>query len=151
MDTFGPHNTEADIADYVSSAFTPCQIERELADSKTVFLLAEDSEGPIGFAKLRNGPVPDCVLGWKPVELERLYVDKTWFGRGVAALLMAAVLSEADSRDHQSVWLGVWEHNLRARAFYKKYGFEVVGTKDFFLGDDRQTDLIMERPSDSGE
>jgi ribosomal protein S18 acetylase RimI-like enzyme len=43
------------------------------------------------------------------------------------------------------VWLGVWEHNTRAIRFYEAHGFSPAGSHDFFLGSDRQTDIIMRR------
>ncbi|HEX7807692.1 MAG TPA: GNAT family N-acetyltransferase, partial [Thermoanaerobaculia bacterium] len=45
----------------------------------------------------------------------------------------------------QSVWLGVWEHNPRAIAFYEKCGFRITGKHPFLLGSDLQTDLVMTR------
>jgi ribosomal protein S18 acetylase RimI-like enzyme len=44
------------------------------------------------------------------------------------------------------VWLGVWEHNPRAIAFYKKYGFISVGEHPFPLGGDLQRDIVMAKP-----
>ena len=43
------------------------------------------------------------------------------------------------------MWLGVWERNWRAQAFYRKWEFTVVGDHVFLLGSDAQTDLLMER------
>ena len=43
------------------------------------------------------------------------------------------------------VWLDVWEKNLRAIAFYRKWGFIEVGEQTFQLGDDLQQDLLMAR------
>jgi diamine N-acetyltransferase len=41
------------------------------------------------------------------------------------------------------MWLSVWERNPRAIAFYGKCGFRMVGSKDFWVGSDRQTDHVM--------
>jgi ribosomal protein S18 acetylase RimI-like enzyme len=51
------------------------------------------------------------------------------------------------------LWLGVWERNLRALAFYRKWRFDVVGEQIFELGDDPQRDLTMRRDvqSSTGE
>ena len=135
------------MSEYVATAFSPQQIESEIADPRNVFFVAEESDGLAGFAKLRDGAVPSCVQGQSAIEVERMYVGKEWFGTGVAVRLMDVVLDEAAGMNRQSVWLGVWEHNLRAKAFYGKYGFHVVGAKDFLVGTDRQTDLVMERPN----
>lgn len=50
----------------------------------------------------------------------------------------------AATRGARSLWLGVWEHNPRAVAFYGKYGFRRVGQHTFVLGGDAQTDWLME-------
>ena len=42
--------------------------------------------------------------------------------------------------------LGLWEHNPRAIAFYRKAGFAEVGEHAFPLGDDPQRDIVMARP-----
>ena len=42
-----------------------------------------------------------------------------------------------------TLWLGVWERNVRAQAFYRKQGFTVVGSQIFRLGSDPQRDLVM--------
>ena len=59
---------------------------------------------------------------------------------------MAAVFAAARARGAQTVWLGVWEHNARAIAFYHKHGFEDVGSHEFVLGTDHQIDRLMARP-----
>jgi ribosomal protein S18 acetylase RimI-like enzyme len=43
------------------------------------------------------------------------------------------------------MWLQVWERNERAIAFYKRWGFEVVGVGSKELGNSTGTDLIMVR------
>ncbi|NUO82171.1 hypothetical protein HUU05_19035 [candidate division KSB1 bacterium] len=46
------------------------------------------------------------------------------------------------------MWLGVWERNAAAIAFYRKAGFVEVGTQTFQLGEDRQRDFLMARRVD---
>ena len=54
--------------------------------------------------------------------------------------------SEAlQQRGSTTAWLGVWEHNPRAIAFYRKWGFTPVGEHCFAVGDDPQRDVILER------
>ena len=45
-----------------------------------------------------------------------------------------------------SLWLGVWDQNRGAIAFYQREGFTQVGEYAFMLGNDRQNDLLLERP-----
>ena len=45
----------------------------------------------------------------------------------------------------RTLWLGVWERNPRAIAFYTKCGFVDVGEHAFVFGTDEQTDRVMAR------
>ena len=81
----------------------------------------------------------------EPLELWRFYVDKVHHGRGIARQMMEAVIDVARERGAATLWLGVWEHNTRAQAFYRKSGFVVVGSHTFVLGADVQTDCLMAR------
>lgn len=54
--------------------------------------------------------------------------------------------AEIKARGSDVVWLGVWERNARAIAFYKKYGFVERGEHVFLLGHDRQRDIVMACP-----
>jgi ribosomal protein S18 acetylase RimI-like enzyme len=79
------------------------------------------------------------------MEVVRFYVDRPWHGRGVAHQLMAAAADAAQAAGARTLWLGVWERNPRAIAFYRKCGFEDVGTQIFVLGADHQQDLVLAR------
>jgi len=75
-------------------------------------------------------------------------VDHAWHGRGIAQRLMQATIDEAAAAGATTVWLGVWEHNARAIAFYGKHGFVDVGSHEFLVGSDPQTDRVMVRNLD---
>ena len=77
------------------------------------------------------------------MELWRFYVDKPFHGQGVAVSLMAAAKQRARERGATTLWLGVWERNARAQAFYRKQGFTKVGSQVFVVGSDPQTDHVM--------
>jgi ribosomal protein S18 acetylase RimI-like enzyme len=150
-DTFEGSSPPEDMAQYLAEAFTPAQQAREIADPAGIVLVGEDRSdaGPvslIGYAHLVAGAAPAAVTGPGPIELKRIYVDRAWHGRGVARALMDAALDAARRRGAGTVWLGVWEHNPRAIAFYSKYGFTRVGHHTFVLGTDAQTDWLFARP-----
>jgi GNAT superfamily N-acetyltransferase len=144
-ETFAADNRPEDMAGYLASAFSVEQTERELSDPRATWLVAEIDGAAAGYAKLHAGESPECVRGPYPVELARIYAARDWLGRGVGASLLRACLDEARRRGHRTVWLGVWERNERARAFYRKWDFRDTGTQTFQLGADAQTDVVMER------
>ena len=115
----------------------------ELADPDYVTLLIEDGTSLAAYAQVRRHEPPPCVTGPAPIELYRFYVDRLWHGQGVAQTLMAAVRDAARAFGGGTLWLGVWEHNPRAIAFYNKCGFRDVGSTSFYVGPDRQTDRVM--------
>jgi ribosomal protein S18 acetylase RimI-like enzyme len=149
-DTFGPDNTAEDMTAYLAQAFGPEKQASELADPGTTFLIAEIEEESVGYARLRESPAPECVPAGRPIEIVRFYALASWIGRGVGAALIARCLEHARQRGCDIVWLDVWERNLRAIAFYRRWGFTEVGTQAFVLGSDVQRDLLMARPVDVG-
>lgn len=144
-ETFAEFNKPEDLAAYYAEAFGVEKQATELADTNLTFFIAEVEERAAGYAKLQRGDAPSCVKGEKPCELARLYISKEWFGRGVGEALMQACVNEARETGHKTLWLGVWEKNERAKAFYRKWGFRETGSHIFMLGSDVQTDLLLER------
>lgn len=145
-DAFGAQNRPENIEAYVAATYGPELQAAELRDPARATLLVEMEASLIGYAQLREGPAPSVVRGPAPIELLRFYVDRPWHGRGVAPALMGAVIELARSRGGGTLWLGVWEQNPRAIAFYAKSGFADVGSQPFQLGTDLQRDRVMSRP-----
>jgi diamine N-acetyltransferase len=145
IDSFAADNTPKNLNCYSTAAFSPEKQAQELADPVSKFLIAENDEAVVGYARLKSGPAPEAVSGSKPMEIARFYARKAWIRKGVGTRLMKACLGEAKQADCDVVWLGVWKRNLQAIAFYRKWGFSKVGTQVFQLGDDAQRDWLMAR------
>jgi ribosomal protein S18 acetylase RimI-like enzyme len=144
-ETFAADNTAEDMSAYLASSFNLAQQRAELADSASMFLIADAAGQPAGYAKLHSGAPSEGIEATNPIELVRLYVDKKWLGSGVGAALMQACLEEAAKSGFDKIWLGVWEKNARAQAFYRKWDFRTFGEHVFQLGADAQTDILMQR------
>ena len=143
-DAFGADNDPADLALHLARSYGVAQQAAELAHPAITTLVASVDGELTGYAQLRVGRPPACVRAARPLELWRFYVARPWHGRGVAQDLMAATIAAARGRGAASLWLGVWERNPRAQAFYKKSGFVDVGSQTFLVGTDEQTDRVME-------
>ncbi len=140
-----PKNAPDDLNHYMRQAFSVDQISAELADEKSIFLIAEINAKPAGYAKLIPDNIEQGITADRPVELSRLYSHQEFLGKGVGQNLMDACFERARRHDHDVMWLGVWEYNPRARRFYEKNGFGAVGRHTFQLGSDPQTDLLMQK------
>jgi ribosomal protein S18 acetylase RimI-like enzyme len=75
-----------------------------------------------------------------------MYVVPDHHGGGAAAALMEAGLSWAAKVGGRAVWLGVNQNNHRAQRFYRKHGFDIVGTRTFPVGAVLENDFVMVRP-----
>ena len=143
MATFAPDNDAAQLASYVETAYVPEAQAAELSNPDITTLLAcDDDDAIIGFAQLRGGSPPPCVADLSAIELWRFYVDPAWHGQGVAASPHGCGDRSRAAAGARTFWLGVWERNLRAQAFYRKHGFTPVGSQIFMFGTEPQTDQI---------
>ena len=145
-DTFGSANTVEDMDLHCQASYGEAMQLAEIADPQMATLVCEHDGNLIAFAQLHWSDAPDCVSAKSPGEIQRIYVAKAWHGKGIAHQLMASCLKEMVDRETDVVWLGVWERNPRAIAFYKKIGFSEVGSHVFPLGTDPQRDIVMVRP-----
>ena len=144
-ETFAKDNSEEDMTAYLQANFTVERLEEELSVPHSIFLIAECAGKPKGYAKLNKGTEEVCVEGSSAIEIVRLYLLTEAIGIGLGSALMQACLHYAIEHGFLTIWLGVWEHNPQAIAFYRKWGFEQVGSHVFQLGNDQQTDLILQK------
>jgi len=145
-ETFADSTSAADMAAYLAAHYSPDIQRAEIEDDRTTTLIASDGGEMLGYAQIRDNDVPECVADRGAIELVRLYVDPAWHGRGVAIALLTRAETSARERRAGAMWLGVWEHNHRANAFYRKHGYSDVGEHVFMLGADAQRDLILAKP-----
>ena len=141
-DTFTGTCTEADMQTFLDQYYNPVQLGDELNNRETFCFFAEREGKPVAYLQFmedyKNFPL---MKKWKALELKRIYVLKEFHGMGIAQKLMDHYLQFATENKYEVVWLGVWEHNLRAQKFYEKYGFVNTGyTHDFPIGNTPQTD-----------
>ena len=75
-----------------------------------------------------------------------IYHIKSAFKRlGIGRALINYAFDQAKSLSKEYIWLGVWEHNPAALAFYKKLGFLAFSDHRFNLGGDLQRDVLMKK------
>ena len=144
-DTFDEYNSPENMIRYINETFTKKIIEHEMKQPGTVFFLAFDETRAVGYAKIRNAHTPKELHNTSALEIERLYAHRDYVGKRVGYILMQTCLAYARKKDVKTVWLGVWEHNARAIAFYEKNGFIKFSEHTFMLGEDAQTDWLMKK------
>ena len=84
-------------------------------------------------------------MGPDDLEIRRIYLLSRFHGGGLGARLMATALEGARDLGAPRVWLGVYDGNARAIAFYGRQGFAPAGRRDFRVGARTYDDLVMAR------
>lgn len=156
---------------YLTEAYTPTAISKDLANEQSQFFVARlkstrgtENGKVVGFIQMKFGTTEPCIPPDVPMcEVHRIYVSVDHLGGGTGQLMMERGLKWAQDQSLGSkrvdgaadvingdvegkragVWLGVWDENVKAERFYRRFGFERVGEHDFVIGDTKQTDTVM--------
>lgn len=142
-ETFESICSPEDLADFLVKTYGE-EIQRaELADPSRPAWVLEIDGVPSGFAQLRLDHREPCVAGKRPAELQRIYLLRAVQRGGLGAALMDTSVAAARAWGADVVWLGVWEHNAKALAFYARQGFREAGDHIFRIGQQIDRDLIL--------
>lgn len=144
-ESFEKFNSMENMTLYIDKCLTLDQIKEDIKTPGTNFFLAITDNQLVGYIKTNEGPGPKELSKVKTLEIERIYVDKKYHGEGIGKSLFDKCIQLAKIKRIKTVWLGVWEHNHKAIAFYKKGGFKKFGDHIFMLGRDPQTDWLMKK------
>jgi ribosomal protein S18 acetylase RimI-like enzyme len=145
-DTYGVYNTPENMRLFIEKHYSTLQLLHELADNAVQYYLAFNGKVPAGYMKLRTGAEnPPALNGQKHIEIERIYVLPAFKGQKIGKQLVEHACRVATQQGYQVIWLGVWEENKNACAFYNKQGFVVFGEHAFVLGTEAQRDWLMKK------
>lgn len=143
LDTYAPSLDGADLLAHCLKNNRADAFAVWLADPATIVTVAEIEPGhaPLGYAVLTR---PNFPIALKPtdIELRRIYSLRQAHGTGVGPALMARAIEDAARLGAERLLLGVWEQNARARTFYERHGFRVIGTREFQVGSEVHIDPI---------
>ena len=141
-ESFAGYNTEANMDKFLTEQFSKEKLMAEAGESGNIFLLAYADNKPAGYLFLKEG-TDTALQSTNALEISRIYSRTSFIGKGIGKALMQAAIERAISMNKDCIWLGVWENNHRAIAFYTKFGFSKFSEHDFVLGDDVQRDWLM--------
>lgn len=141
--TFSEHNNAEDMEAYLKTSYAIEKLTAEINNPESEFYFAKENENIIGYLKINTGKAQTEIKNLDAFEIERIYVDQAYLGKKIGQILFQKALQLAKQKKAAYVWLGVWEENNRAIAFYKKNGFVPFDKHIFKLGNDEQTDIMM--------
>ncbi|MFZ3579940.1 GNAT family N-acetyltransferase [Virgibacillus sp. DJP39] len=142
-DTFKDQNSPENMKVYRESAFNSKQLAEELSNIYTEFYFVFYHNEVVGYLKVNTNDAQSEEMGDESLEIERIYIKNKFQRHGLGKYLLNKAIEIAEERNKKEIWLGVWEKNENAIAFYKKIGFVKTGSHSFYMGDEEQIDFIM--------
>lgn len=143
LDTYATHGIRPAIAREVSSGFAIERIAASIATAGRAFLLAERDGHLIGFAQVTLRAAHTLVPEADAAELDKLYVQERFTGRGIGVALLTRAQEWAAGHGCPLLWLTAWVGNGRALAFYRHQGFDERGsTPHVFEGESHENRLF---------
>ncbi|ATH94337.1 GNAT family acetyltransferase [Bacillus glycinifermentans] len=142
-ETFKHQNSPENMNAYLERAFNLSQLESELSNRSSQFFFVYFHNEVAGYLKVNINDAQSEEMGDESLEIERIYIKNNFQKHGLGKYLFNKAVEIAKERNKKKVWLGVWEKNENAIAFYKKMGFVQTGAHSFYMGDEEQTDFIM--------
>ncbi|WP_088344929.1 GNAT family N-acetyltransferase [Bacillus cereus] len=142
-ETFKGQNSPQNMIAYLEKAFNLKQLEKELSNVASQFFFVYFNNEVAGYLKVNTNDAQSEEMGDESLEIERIYIKGEFQKHGLGKYLLNKSIEIAMEHNKKKIWLGVWEKNENAIAFYKKMGFVQTGVHSFYMGDEEQFDFIM--------
>lgn len=144
IETFSAANTPENMEIYIQEHFNTTQVASEINNPESMFYLATLDTNTLGYLKLNFGNAQTDTVNPQAMEIQRLYVLKAFQGKKIGQLFLNHAVKIGQQAGVESIWLGAWEENHNAIEFYSKNDFIEFDKYSFTLGNEVQTDLLME-------
>ncbi len=142
---FEAYNDPERFEAYCAKSFSMAQFRAEFEHPQSAFWFGWEGETLAAYLKLNFDQHPVELGSEQTVQVERLYVDPAYQGRRLGEQLLDFTYQQAQSIHAKWIWLSVWQENPPALRFYERCGYEIFGTKTFWLGDEAQTDWLVRK------
>lgn len=143
IETFKQQNSPESLNTYLERAFNLKQLEKELSNISSKFFFVYLNHKIAGYLKVNTNGAQSEEMGDESLEIERIYIKRHFQKHGLGKYLLNKAMEIAMQQNIKKIWLGVWEENKNAIAFYEKMGFIQAGSHSFLMGDEEQIDFIM--------
>ncbi|HWK22337.1 MAG TPA: GNAT family N-acetyltransferase [Ureibacillus sp.] len=142
-ETFKDQNTAENMQNYLDKAFDLKKLKKELSNANSQFFFAFVHNEVAGYLKLNTEDAQSEAMGNDALEIERIYIKSDYQKMGLGKYLLTKAIEISLAQNKSNIWLGVWEKNDNAVAFYKKMGFVQAGKHSFYMGNEEQIDYLM--------
>lgn len=144
IDTFAGLYSDEDLQAYLAKVYSVEGLQSDL-DAGRVIWIAEKGDEWIGYCKMGPLGLPVDTGGRRSLELKQMYVHRNYHGQGIGDGLMQVFFDWAQTNGAEDLYISCWSENLRALAFYRRHGFDVVGAYTFWVGNHADDERILKR------
>lgn len=138
LHAYATEGVSDDLAREVLSTFTPEYFREIIADPDYRLFVEVDGENLRGYILLGLDS-PCAAKNYGGVEVDTLYVQEHFHGRGIGRALLDHARGSAGDR----LWLTAWAGNVQALGFYRAYGFTDIGTAWHEFEDQKYENRIL--------
>ncbi|MCH3885597.1 GNAT family N-acetyltransferase [Tenacibaculum aquimarinum] len=131
------------LLDFYKKHYSVSQIRKELNDEENLFWIIFSDELPIGFAKLCLDVNHHNLKDKKTCKLQRLYILNDFLALKIGSQMQDIILKTATDLNYKNIWLTAYYKNTKGIKFYKRYGFNQIGSIDFYVGETNYENLIF--------
>ncbi|MHB1144913.1 MAG: GNAT family N-acetyltransferase [Thiobacillus sp.] len=136
--TYPPLISQAQIDAMLADRYAPARIREQLDDPHQAWWVSRQDHALTGFAH--------ALLEDLACKIDKLYVHPDQQRRGIGAALLRTVEDWARRQQRPRLWLQVNRGNAQAIRAYEKYGFRIVESRVFDIGDGfAMDDHVMEK------
>jgi GNAT superfamily N-acetyltransferase len=145
LDTYATQGIRPAIAREVRQCLSEEAFAEILSHPRCPILVAEIADHLVGFAQLTHDRTHERLPPEAPAaELNRLYVQRPFLGKGLGKELLTRAESLARAEGAELLWLTAWTGNAHALRFYEGQGYQDVGTSVYaFEGDHYETHVFV--------
>lgn len=141
-DTFR-HYPPGELAAYLDEYYSEERTRRLLAMPTRRTWVLDSGGALVGYAVAGEADLPHPSVTETSGQVHRLYMRRDWKGHGGGRRMLEACLEWLKAERRAPVFIGVWEHNAPALAFYARYGFSPVGEYPYPVGSTVDRELIL--------
>jgi ribosomal protein S18 acetylase RimI-like enzyme len=143
INAFEKQNNPIDFYKYLNKTLNKEALEKELSNPNISFYFLRIENTTVGYFKLNEADAQIETFNALSIELERIYVIEEFQSKKLGEVMLKHAIQISKDKKVKFLWLGVWEKNVKAIKFYNHFGFKKFGSHDFYLGNDKQVDLLM--------
>ena len=142
-ETFGSQNSTENMGKFLNKAYAEEKLRSEIENKNSNFYFLIVNNQVAGYLKVNEVDAQTEQVADNALEVERIYLKQNFQHQGLGLVLIKLAEELARKKNKANMWLGVWEKNYQAQAFYKKDGFKRGTQYTFLFVDYPQTDFIF--------